>query len=170
MRRAMLMAGLAAMLTAGSSGAAFAFDAGRPPWSDSYVSRLQALALSIAHRAGAPAVPAFARLMDVLEEAGDLDRKTEGLATAEDFARRATGGQGLTRPELAVLLSSTKLVLQRAHGLFSAPAGRVILAHQPAIGVAPHERHRRLIPLSEPDSGPAQRLGPVLWRCCFAGS
>ncbi|WP_292963073.1 NAD-glutamate dehydrogenase [Novosphingobium sp. UBA1939] len=77
-------------------------------------NRLQALALSIAQRAGASAVPSFARLMDVLEEAGDLDRKTEGLASAEDFARRATSGQGLTRPELAVLLSSTKLVLQRA--------------------------------------------------------
>jgi glutamate dehydrogenase len=72
-------------------------------------NRLQALALSIAQRAARrPCL--VARLMDVLEEAGDLDRKTEGLASAEDFARRATSGQGLTRPELAVLLSSTKLV------------------------------------------------------------
>ncbi|MBB4614696.1 NAD-glutamate dehydrogenase [Novosphingobium taihuense] len=77
-------------------------------------NRLQALALSIAERGGAPAMPAWSRLIDVLEEGGDLDRKTEGLASAEDLARRAASGQGLTRPELAVLLSSTKLVLQRA--------------------------------------------------------
>ncbi len=58
-------------------------------------------------------MPAWSRLIDVLEEGGDLDRKTEGLASAEDLARRAASEQGLTRPELAVLLSSTKLVLQR---------------------------------------------------------
>src|SRR5690606_29027706 len=48
------------------------------------------------------------------EESGDLDRKTEGLAGADVFARRASDGRGLTRPELAVLLSSSKLVLQDA--------------------------------------------------------
>ncbi|BEU98911.1 NAD-glutamate dehydrogenase [Novosphingobium olei] len=77
-------------------------------------NRLQALALSIAERGGAGAVPAQSRVIDVLEEGGDLDRKTEGLASAEDYARRAGAGLGLTRPELAVLLSSAKLVLQRA--------------------------------------------------------
>jgi glutamate dehydrogenase len=77
-------------------------------------NRLQALALSIAERGGAAAMPSWSRLIDVLEEGGDLDRKTEGLAGAEDLARRAAAGQGLTRPELAVLLSSSKLVLQRA--------------------------------------------------------
>ena len=50
----------------------------------------------------------------MLEEGGDLDRKTEGLASSEDMLRRAAGGHGFTRPELAVLLSSSKLVLQRA--------------------------------------------------------
>jgi NAD-specific glutamate dehydrogenase len=59
-------------------------------------------------------VPALTRLIDVLEESGDLDRKTEGLAPSDDYARRAAGGAGLTRPELAVLVSSAKLVLQRA--------------------------------------------------------
>ncbi|OZA63082.1 MAG: glutamate dehydrogenase, partial [Sphingomonadales bacterium 39-62-4] len=76
-------------------------------------NRLQALALSIAERGGAAAMPSWSRLIDVLEEGGDLDRKTEGLAGTEDLARRAAAGQGLTRPELAVLLSSSKLVLQR---------------------------------------------------------
>jgi glutamate dehydrogenase len=77
-------------------------------------NRLQALALSIAERGGAAAVPSLAGLIDGLEERGDLDRKTEGLAGAEELGRRAADGQGLTRPELAVLLSSTKLALQSA--------------------------------------------------------
>lgn len=77
-------------------------------------NRLQALVLSIAERAGARAVASYARLIDLLEESGDLDRRTEGLADADVLARRAVDGRGLTRPELAVLLSSAKLVLQRA--------------------------------------------------------
>ncbi|MFX8335615.1 hypothetical protein ABTL52_20400, partial [Acinetobacter baumannii] len=70
-------------------------------------NRLQALALSIAEHGGAAGVPAWSRLIDILEDSGDLDRATEGLAPAEDYARRAAAGQGLTRAELAVLLSST---------------------------------------------------------------
>ena len=77
-------------------------------------NRLQALALSIAEAGGARAVPAHARLIEALEESGGLDRRTEGLADAEGLARRAADGAGLTRPELAVLLSSAKLALQAA--------------------------------------------------------
>ncbi len=77
-------------------------------------NRLQALALSIARAGGAPAVAAQLHLIEALEERGALDRRTEGLATGEALARRAVDGFGLTRPELAVLLSSTKLVLQDA--------------------------------------------------------
>ncbi|MGH6787557.1 MAG: NAD-glutamate dehydrogenase domain-containing protein [Novosphingobium sp.] len=77
-------------------------------------NRLQALALSIAHAGGAPATPAWLRLIEMLEDGGHLDRKTEGLADGETLARRAADGHGLTRPELAVVLSSTKLVLQDA--------------------------------------------------------
>ena len=77
-------------------------------------NRLQALALSIAEIGGSKAVPSQMRLIETLEDIGELDRKTEGLADGESLARRATEGQGLTRPELAVLLSNTKLVLQDA--------------------------------------------------------
>jgi glutamate dehydrogenase len=77
-------------------------------------NRLQALALSIAQAGGAQASPSHLRLIDMLEAGGNLDRKTEGLAAGDVLARRAADGQGLTRPELAVLLSSTKLVLQEA--------------------------------------------------------
>ena len=77
-------------------------------------NRLQALGLSIAQAGGAAAVPAYTRLMETLEEGGHLDCATEGLADAETLMRRAADGAGLTRPELAVLLSSTKLVIQDA--------------------------------------------------------
>lgn len=77
-------------------------------------NRLQALALSIAESGGAGATPAYVRLIERLEEVGDFDRRTEGLADGETLVRRAADGQGLTRPELAVLLSSAKLALQAA--------------------------------------------------------
>jgi len=77
-------------------------------------NRLQALALSIAEKGGARAMASQLRLIETLEASGDLDRKTEGLADSETLARRAADGHGLTRPELAVLLSSSKLVLQAA--------------------------------------------------------
>ncbi len=77
-------------------------------------NRLQALALSIADAGGADAMAAHLSLIDTLETRGTLDRKTEGLATGEALSHRASDGRGLTRPELAVLLSSTKLVLQDA--------------------------------------------------------
>ena len=77
-------------------------------------NRLQALALSIAQAGGAPAVAAQLHLIEALEDRGALDRQTEGLASGDVLARRAADGFGLTRPEIAVLLSSTKLVLQDA--------------------------------------------------------
>jgi glutamate dehydrogenase len=75
-------------------------------------NRLQALALSLAETGGARSVASLTRLMETLEEAGELDRRTEGLADSDTLKRRALDGHGLTRPELAVLLSTTKLVLQ----------------------------------------------------------
>ncbi|HZF45117.1 MAG TPA: NAD-glutamate dehydrogenase domain-containing protein, partial [Sphingomonadaceae bacterium] len=77
-------------------------------------NRLQALGLSIAQAGGTAAMPSYLRVIDKLEELGQLDRKTEGLADNETLARRAADGSGLTRPELAVLLSSSKLALQEA--------------------------------------------------------
>jgi glutamate dehydrogenase len=77
-------------------------------------NRLQALALSIAEARGARAMGAQVRLIETLEETGQLDRKTEGLADSATLVRRAADGFGLARPELAVLLSSAKLALQAA--------------------------------------------------------
>ena len=77
-------------------------------------NRLQALALSIAEKGGAEAVPSLVRVMETFEATGRLDRKVEGLAANDELLRRAAEGRGLTRPELAVLLSTAKLALQDA--------------------------------------------------------
>jgi glutamate dehydrogenase len=77
-------------------------------------NRLQTLALSIAERGGATALPPLVRVIELLEESGRLNRAVEGLASNEELLRRAHEDRGLTRPELAVLLSTSKMALQAA--------------------------------------------------------
>jgi glutamate dehydrogenase len=77
-------------------------------------NRLQALALSVAERGGAAALPAQLRLIEQFESEGRLDRAVEGLAGNDEYQRRAQDGHGLTRPELAVILSTAKLAIQAA--------------------------------------------------------
>ncbi|MGB7408991.1 MAG: NAD-glutamate dehydrogenase domain-containing protein [Pontixanthobacter sp.] len=77
-------------------------------------NRLQALSLSIAEQGGARAMNSQLHLMQTLEDGLSLDRQTEGLADDQTLLRRSADGNGLTRPELAILLSSAKLVLQDA--------------------------------------------------------
>ncbi|WP_311270719.1 NAD-glutamate dehydrogenase domain-containing protein [Sphingobium sp. WCS2017Hpa-17] len=81
-------------------------------------NRLQALGLSIAEAGGAADLASYVRLIETFEETGRLDRQVEGLAANDQLLRRGQDGQGLTRPELAVLLSTAKLALQDAieHG------------------------------------------------------
>jgi glutamate dehydrogenase len=77
-------------------------------------NRLQTLALSIAEAGDVKAVPGYVRTIEILEGTGRLDRKVEGLGSSEELMRRSQEGRGLTRPELAVVLSISKLVLQAA--------------------------------------------------------
>ena len=77
-------------------------------------NRRQTLALSVAERQGADAVPGFVRVIQTLEEAKRLDRRVEGLPTDDLLAQRAQGGHGLVRPELAVLLAHAKLAAYEA--------------------------------------------------------
>ncbi|MDO7833682.1 NAD-glutamate dehydrogenase [Sphingobium sp. HBC34] len=81
-------------------------------------NRLQALGLSIAEAGGAADLASYVRLIETFEESGRLDRQVEGLAANDQLLRRGQDGLGLTRPELAVLLSTAKLALQDAieHG------------------------------------------------------
>jgi glutamate dehydrogenase len=77
-------------------------------------NRLQTLALSIAERGGARALPQLVRVIEILEESGRLNRAVEGLESNEELLRRSQQNLGLTRPELAVLLSTSKMRLQAA--------------------------------------------------------
>jgi glutamate dehydrogenase len=77
-------------------------------------NRLQTLALSIAERGGAAQLPPLIRAIEMLEESGRLNRAVEGIESNEELMRRSQENRGLTRPELAVLLSTSKMALQSA--------------------------------------------------------
>ena len=77
-------------------------------------NRLQTLALSLAERGGAGALPAQVRVIEILETMGRIERSVEGLESSDDLLRRAQDDRGLTRPELAGILSHGKLALQAA--------------------------------------------------------
>ncbi|RDJ20558.1 NAD-glutamate dehydrogenase [Bosea caraganae] len=75
---------------------------------------LQTLALSLTEAQGPAATPALRRLMLSLEAEGRLDRSVEYLPTDIVLAEREKRGEGLTRPELSVLLAYAKLALHDA--------------------------------------------------------
>ncbi|MEQ7873785.1 NAD-glutamate dehydrogenase domain-containing protein [Sphingomonas sp. ASV193] len=77
-------------------------------------NRLQTLALSIAEARGPRGLPGFVRTIEMLEATGRLDRKVEGLEGSDVLLRRGQDQRGLTRPELAVVLSMSKITLQAA--------------------------------------------------------
>ena len=77
-------------------------------------NRLQTLALSIMETDGTGALPSYVRVIEVLEASGRLNREVEGLAPNDELLRRSADGEGLTRPELAVLLATAKLAIQDA--------------------------------------------------------
>ncbi|UVJ41335.1 NAD-glutamate dehydrogenase [Arthrobacter sp. CJ23] len=57
--------------------------------------------------------PGFERMMDWLENAGDLDRGLEALPSTEQLHERLRTGKGLTTPELSVLAAYAKIELAR---------------------------------------------------------
>ena len=77
-------------------------------------NRLQTLALSLAERGGADALPSQLRVIEILEDSGRINRTVDGFDSNEMLLRRAQDAHGLTRPELAVVLSHGKLALQDA--------------------------------------------------------
>ncbi len=72
---------------------------------------LQNVALSIAQSYGVELLDAEMRLMRKLERQGRLDRAIEMLPGDEALAERRKAGQGLTRPESAVLLAYAKMTI-----------------------------------------------------------
>src|SRR5258706_4575242 len=71
----------------------------------------QTQAISLTQALGESVLDEQARFMRALERAGRLDRALEGLPDDETIAERHTAHIGLTRPELAVLLAYSKIVL-----------------------------------------------------------
>jgi glutamate dehydrogenase len=71
----------------------------------------QALAISLAERGAVRDAGYYVRLMSELEGRGLLSRKLEALPSNTELRVREAAGQGLTRPELAVLLSFSKIAL-----------------------------------------------------------
>ena len=71
----------------------------------------QTLALTLARNHAEEDIDAHERMMERLEAAGRLDRKVEGLPGAEAMRTLKDQGQGLSRPEIAVLISYAKIAL-----------------------------------------------------------
>jgi glutamate dehydrogenase len=71
----------------------------------------QMQALSMMDSRAAERLGEHARLVRVLEGQGLLDRALEYLPTEEQIEERRAAGRGLTRPELAVILSYSKIEL-----------------------------------------------------------
>jgi glutamate dehydrogenase len=67
-------------------------------------------ALSLMERMSVTRLGSKQHFVQVLEARGQLDRQIEYLPSDAEFAERKARGLGLTRPELAVLLSYAKLV------------------------------------------------------------
>ncbi|GBE43637.1 NAD-specific glutamate dehydrogenase [bacterium BMS3Bbin10] len=72
---------------------------------------LQSLAISLGQRHGVSDLGFQARLMRSLEGSGLLDRALEFLPDDAEIAERQASGEGLCRPELAVLLAYAKIDL-----------------------------------------------------------
>ena len=73
---------------------------------------LQTLAISISARQGTEATGYQRRLMEVFEPRG-LDRELEDLPSNQALDERVAAGEGLSRPEIGVLLAYAKLMLSQ---------------------------------------------------------
>ena len=71
----------------------------------------QSLALSIAERRSSSDLGAYGRLMRHLDERGLIERSLEALPSDAELIERTKAVSGMARPELAVLLSYSKIAL-----------------------------------------------------------
>ncbi|MDO1527488.1 NAD-glutamate dehydrogenase [Fulvimonas sp. R45] len=68
-------------------------------------------AITLMERQSAHRIGSLAHFIRTLEAEGTLDRQVENLPSEAELAERKSRGQGMTRPELAVLLSYDKIRL-----------------------------------------------------------
>ena len=71
----------------------------------------QSMAISLTERNSAATIGYLGRLVGMLEQSAGLDRSLEALPDDGELATRQTSNQGLTRPEISVLLSWAKIAL-----------------------------------------------------------
>ena len=69
----------------------------------------QSQAISMVQSTAAERLYEHARFIEFLEQKGALNRKLEFLPSKQQIASRQAAGQGLTKPEVAVLLSYSKM-------------------------------------------------------------
>lgn len=72
----------------------------------------QTQALSVAERHGAERMSEYLRFLHRMESEQGLDREQEYLPSDAQLAERQRGGHGLTRPELSVLLSYSRMFIK----------------------------------------------------------
>ncbi len=75
---------------------------------------LQSQAISTSEFQAKERLSEHAYVIRSLERSGDLNRSLEFLPSTEEIAERRKAGEGLTRPELAIILSYGKIWLYRA--------------------------------------------------------
>ncbi|HEY7106833.1 MAG TPA: NAD-glutamate dehydrogenase [Acidimicrobiia bacterium] len=123
----------------------------------------QTNALEIAAVEAPTLVGVHARQIDRLEHAGVIDRALEGLPDAKALQERHAAGQGLTAPELGVLLAFTKLELQRELVGSDVP-------DDPYVRAALHEYFPRPLRERFPDQIDAHRLAREIVATALANS
>ncbi|WP_298440065.1 NAD-glutamate dehydrogenase [uncultured Ferrimonas sp.] len=74
--------------------------------------RNQTLSISVTEDRDVANMKEQTRFIHYLEKMGRLDRALEFLPTDEELSERMAAGQGLTRPELSVLVAYAKMVLK----------------------------------------------------------
>ena len=138
---------------------------------------LQGQALSMLELQSAQRLPELQGLVRDLERRGDLNRAVEHLPDDEGFTQRRKQGLGLTRPELAVLLSYSKIWLTRqllASDLPEDPgfAGELMRYFPKAVGerypadIRRHRLRREIIATAVTNSL-VNRMGPTfVGRAC----
>ena len=72
-------------------------------------NELQSLSITLTEHQGGAILDEQAQILAELERAGHVERQLESLPDEAEIAERRDAGQGLTRPEIAVLLAASKI-------------------------------------------------------------
>jgi len=74
---------------------------------------LQTLAVSLSLAQAKENILLYRRYIQLLERNGDINRELEALPSDEEIVQRQALKQSFTRPEISVLLSSSKIIIKR---------------------------------------------------------